>query len=102
MIEHEIWNKNVSQLIVGADEVGRGSVAGPIVAASVRIGSQHLQYLKNVKDSKKLSESKRNIICNNIKKTDIEVRYSLLTNNDIDQKGINYCNRLVLKNVLSL
>ena len=102
MIEYEIWNKNISQFVVGADEVGRGSVAGPIVAASVRIGSQHLENLNNVKDSKKLAESKRNVIYKEINKTDIDVKYSLLTNNDIDLKGINYCNRLVLKNVLSV
>ena len=36
MIENEIWNNNPNQFVIGADEVGRGSIAGPIVAASVR------------------------------------------------------------------
>ena len=102
MIEYEIWDEKHSQFIVGADEVGRGSVAGPIVAASTRVGFHHLEYFNDVKDSKKLTESKRNIICKRIKETDLQVEYSLLTNDDIDSKGINYCNKLVLQNVLSI
>ena len=102
MIEYEIWNENNSQFIVGSDEVGRGSVAGPIVAASTRVGFHHLEYLNDVKDSKKLTENKRNIIYKRIKETDLQVEYSLLTNDDIDSKGINYCNKLVLQNVLSM
>ena len=102
MIEYDIWDDNFSQFVVGADEVGRGSVAGPIIAASVRVGFQHFEYFNDVKDSKKLTETKRSIIFKRIKETDIQVEYSLLTNHDIDSKGINYCNKLVLQNVLSI
>ena len=37
MIENKIWLKNKNQFVIGADEVGRGSFAGPIVAAAVKI-----------------------------------------------------------------
>ena len=102
MIENSIWDESLSQFVVGADEVGRGSVAGPIVAASVRVGFQHMDYLKDVKDSKKLTENKRNNIYKRIIESDIQVEYALLTNQDIDLKGINYCNIFVLQNVLSM
>ena len=55
MIEDKIWSENPNKFIVGADEVGRGSFAGPICAAAVKINYSHLEHLTNVKDSKKLS-----------------------------------------------
>ena len=41
MIENKIWLNNPNQHIIGADEVGRGSFAGPIVAAAVKIKKSH-------------------------------------------------------------
>jgi ribonuclease HII len=100
MIEYEIWEEDPSQYVVGADEVGRGSIGGPIVASSARISFKHLEHLDNVKDSKKLSETKRKVIYENINKTSIEISYASLSNCDIDNMGINYCNKKVLSDVL--
>jgi ribonuclease HII len=48
------------RFIAGIDEVGRGPGAGPVVAAAVIIPDDYLPKLMGrVKDSKKLSESKR-------------------------------------------
>jgi ribonuclease HII len=44
-------------LIAGVDEVGRGSLAGPVVAAAVILN--HPCRLRGVKDSKLLSEERR-------------------------------------------
>jgi len=66
MIEDKIWSKNPNMFIVGADEVGRGSFAGPICAAAVKINYSHLELLINVKDSKKLSAKKREEIFSRI------------------------------------
>ena len=52
MIEDQNWAKNKNQRIIGADEVGRGSLAGPIVGAAVKLEFQHLDLLSDVKDSK--------------------------------------------------
>jgi ribonuclease HII len=48
-------------LIAGVDEVGRGALFGPVVAAAVVIPNSKLELLKEigVKDSKKLSAKKR-------------------------------------------
>lgn len=50
------WMEN--QLIMGIDEVGRGCLAGPVVAAGVVIDECHLENIW-VDDSKKLSDKKR-------------------------------------------
>ena len=68
MIEDKIWSEDPNRFIIGADEVGRGSFAGPICAAAVKINYSHLEYLSSVKDSKKLSAKKRSNICNGPKK----------------------------------
>ena len=47
--------------VVGVDEAGRGSAVGPVVAGAVRIPYTAVEKLHGlVKDSKKLSEKKRN------------------------------------------
>ncbi|MCH9643342.1 MAG: ribonuclease HII [Gammaproteobacteria bacterium] len=44
-------------LVAGVDEVGRGPLAGPVVAAAVILQADH--GIEGLKDSKKLSEKKR-------------------------------------------
>ena len=50
-----------ARCIAGADEVGRGSVAGPLVAAAVvfDLGRVSEERLAGIRDSKQLSESQR-------------------------------------------
>ena len=45
------------RLMAGIDEVGRGPLAGPVVAATVILPIDF--YLPGIDDSKKLSEQKR-------------------------------------------
>ena len=59
MIEDKIWEKNPEKYIIGADEVGRGSFAGPICASAVKINYSQLHLIDGVKDSKKLSANKK-------------------------------------------
>lgn len=54
--EEKLWAAGV-ELVAGIDEVGRGPIAGPVVAAAV-ILPKHCK-LPGIKDSKKLSEKKR-------------------------------------------
>lgn len=46
-------------LIAGIDEAGRGAWAGPIVAAAVILPENAHNLLRNISDSKQLSEEKR-------------------------------------------
>ena len=43
--------------IAGADEAGRGPLAGPVVAAAAIMPRDH--YILGIDDSKKISEKKR-------------------------------------------
>ena len=98
MIENKIWLKNKNQFVIGADEVGRGSFAGPIVAAAVKINKSHEYLLTEVKDSKKLSEKKRKEIFDLISINKITYSISECPNTIIDEIGISEANKMVLEN----
>ena len=59
------FDKEYNRLVIGVDEAGRGPLAGPVVAAAVVIKG-YSSYLDEVNDSKKLTESKRERIFENI------------------------------------
>ena len=101
MIEDQNWAKNKNQRIIGADEVGRGSLAGPIVGAAVKLEFQHLDLLSDVKDSKKLSPKKREEIYERVKENRIEYSISECSNLHIDQNGITVSNKKVLFNSIN-
>jgi len=101
MIEDKIWNTNPSTYIIGSDEVGRGSFAGPIGAASVRINYEHKDLLLDVKDSKKLSPKKRNQIFELVQESEIEYSYVERDNEFIDLYGIKLANEKVLEDSIS-
>jgi len=56
---------NSSRLIAGIDEVGRGCIVGPVVAAAVILDPT--KPIIGLTDSKKLSEKKRNLLAAEIK-----------------------------------
>ena len=101
MIEDKIWSSNPSTYIIGSDEVGRGSFAGPIGAASVRINYEHKDLLLDVKDSKKLSPKKRNQIFELVQESEIEYSYVERDNEFIDLYGIKLANEKVLEDSIS-
>ncbi len=59
----------MKKVIAGVDEVGRGSLVGPVFAATV-IFKKNVDK-KKIKDSKKLSKNKRNLLEKYIKKNSI-------------------------------
>lgn len=58
LYEKELYQKGINY-IGGVDEVGRGPLVGPVVAACVILPKDF--YLEGLNDSKKLSEKKRDI-----------------------------------------
>ena len=101
MIEDKVWSEDPAKYIIGADEVGRGSFAGPICAAAVKINYSHLALLTNVKDSKKLSAKKREEIFSMVEKNNIEYSFNESSNTFIDQFGIKNANEKVLTDSIS-
>ena len=101
MIEDKIWLGDPNKYIIGADEVGRGSFAGPICASAVKIKHSHLELLSNVKDSKKLSAKKREEIYSMVQNNNIEYSFKESSNIFIDQFGIKNANEKVLTESIS-
>ncbi|MCL1936419.1 MAG: ribonuclease HII [Defluviitaleaceae bacterium] len=73
------------EFIAGIDEVGRGSLCGPVVSAAV-ILPKNVEI--PVKDSKKLSEKKRNEFFKIIEEKAISIGIGIIDNEIIDEINI--------------
>lgn len=86
--------------VIGVDEVGRGPLAGPVAVGAILIPVSRVREFVGVKESKQLSEKKRELWFGEIKEKckDRETRYavSLVSPQVIDRKGIAYAIRLAL------
>lgn len=76
--------------IAGIDECGRGSLAGPLVAACVVLDER--QVLEGVNDSKKLSQKKREELYDKIITSCISYGVTEISAEEIDEKGIQEAN----------
>jgi ribonuclease HII len=72
--------------IVGLDEVGRGPLAGPVVAGAVSLSSD-FKIIKGINDSKKISEKQRKYF------------YEILTNNKDIKWGIGIVSEKVIDKI---
>lgn len=79
-------------MLVGIDEVGRGCLAGPVVAASVILKKP----LKGLMDSKKLSKIKRENLSIEIMNNSIYA-FGLASNYEIDEINILQASLLAMK-----
>lgn len=73
-------------LVAGIDEVGRGPLAGPCVAAAVIMPPEPL--IEGVNDSKKVSEKKRQTVYERIMDTALAVGIGIVDNTVIDEINI--------------
>ncbi|MDJ0508214.1 MAG: ribonuclease HII [Crocosphaera sp.] len=77
-------------LMAGVDEVGRGCLFGPVVAASVVLEENAIATFEEigVKDSKQLSEKRRQILAKEIKNLAISYHISYASSQEIDRLNI--------------
>ena len=73
-------------LIAGIDEVGRGPLAGPVVASAVILPETF--YLPGLNDSKKIPEAKRELFYETIMEEAIAVGTGIVHNEEIDEMNI--------------
>ncbi len=72
--------------IVGIDEAGRGPLAGPVVAASVLLPTDHT--LEGLDDSKRLTEARRRALFDDIHEQALAVGTSMVSAAEIDEINI--------------
>lgn len=83
--EKELYQKGLT-LIAGVDEVGRGPLYGPVVAAAVILPKNY--QLEGLTDSKKLSEKKRNTFYEILIKDAISIGVGVVSPERIDEINI--------------
>ena len=94
-IERDLYNKNI--FMIGVDEAGRGSWAGPLVSTACWFDFTKYKSLHSeINDSKKLKSSKRKEI---ILSLDNFVKYSssIASVMEIDKYGLSYANAIAMK-----
>lgn len=83
-------------LIAGVDEVGRGPLAGPVVAAAVILKDM----IPGVRDSKTLSHKKRELLAIEIKEKAICYAYGRVEAHEIDEINIHHATLLAMKRAI--
>ncbi|MFT3861484.1 ribonuclease HII [Micropruina sp.] len=84
-------------LIAGADEAGRGACAGPLVAASVILGSTPGSQVRNLKDSKLLTALQRERCYDEIVAKAVSWSVVLIDPGDCDRLGMHVANIQALR-----
>ena len=91
--------KNGIKLIGGVDEVGRGPLVGPVVAACVILPDKF--ELDGLTDSKKLSEKKREIFYDKIIKQALSIGIGIIDEKKIDEVNIYEATKLAMKKAIA-
>jgi len=96
--EEKLLRKQGYQFIAGVDEVGRGALMGPVVAAAVILPDNFKSRWKTrVRDSKQLSPQAREYLFDYIKEAAVSVGVGSISSEDIDKLGIARATRLAMK-----
>ncbi len=75
-------------VIAGVDEVGRGCIAGPVVAAAVVLRNHRAQFVADIDDSKKLAPAERERLDRLIRRHAVAVGVGVVDNRVIDDINI--------------
>jgi len=94
--EKNAWEKGFS-LVAGVDEVGRGPLAGPVVACAVILKT--MKFIERIDDSKKLSAKQRERAFAELKHKCI-FAIGLVDNYTIDKINIANATKLAMKRAL--
>lgn len=96
LLQHD---RDFGMRICGVDEVGRGPLAGPIVAAAVILPESGTveEWMHGINDSKKLTKKKREELAEKIRRHAISYAIAEKSNADIDNRGIAWCNHAVFR-----
>lgn len=96
--ETELYKKGLT-LICGVDEVGRGPLIGPVVAAAVILPTNY--FHEDIKDSKKLTEKKREKLYDIIIKDAISIGIGIVDESEIDKINIYEATKVAMKTAIN-
>lgn len=88
------------RFVAGVDEVGRGPLAGPVVAAAVILSLDEDKRIPGIDDSKKLSKKKREYLSEKIKELAVAYAIEEVDEEAIDQINILQATRLAMKRAI--
>jgi ribonuclease HII len=86
--EEDLWAQG-AELVAGVDEVGRGPLAGPVVAAAVILPAKaSFSWLKHVRDSKVLPPRRREELARRIRDEATAFGIGVIPHHVVDILGI--------------
>lgn len=86
ILEKRFWNQGL-KAVVGVDEVGRGSLAGPVVAAAVCFNPTHIP-IPGIYDSKRVSAKRRIELNSLIRQQARQYAITVISTAKINTQGI--------------
>ena len=97
-IERDLFKKDI--IVIGVDEAGRGSWAGPLVSTACWFDFTKYKSLHSeINDSKKLKSSKRREILLSLNNF-VKYSSSIASVKEIDKYGLSYANAISMKRSL--
>jgi len=91
--EKQAW-ANGAQLVAGVDEVGRGCLFGPVVAAAVIL--DHSYRIRGLRDSKLIEEDVRERLAEKIRAHAVAISISVVDVETIDRINIYHASRMAM------
>jgi ribonuclease HII len=86
--EEDLWAQG-ADLVAGVDEVGRGPLAGPVVAAAVLLPPRcRFPWLARVRDSKVLSAARREELAGRIRTDAVAFALGIMSHGLVDAIGV--------------
>lgn len=95
------WWREGYRRVAGVDEVGRGALFGPVVAAAVMLPPDFdLEQLPHLADSKLLSPQVRESLLDPIAALALSIGVAAISGPDIDRLGIQRANLMAMQRAL--
>lgn len=91
------------EVVAGVDEVGRGALCGPVVAAAVILGENITRrhgLWRYVRDSKLLSPKRRSVLVRYIRTNAWDFGIGLATHKEIDRLNIHHASLLAMRRAI--
>jgi len=95
--EKKVWQLG-ARLVAGVDEVGRGSLFGPVVAAAVILDPEY--RIRGLRDSKLLPADRREVLAERIREHAVAWAVAAVDAARIDQVNIYQASRLAMRDAV--